>query len=324
MLWKADQKREREDVSSILSSLNESRDDSVDVSLISSKDDIDSIIKDDASSWNVPAHDELDDKVPSSIVDSESEVASVFQMGTEKFMGSEKHYLSENFNLSVSNLNPDESEYQVDPKLKALKGKVKRVSRRKDGFVKTDYLGKATMPVEENKETKLKNDKRTYTGSITYTGPKENAMVSENEINNASRLHNYKSKEGEGVPLNSFDQKVKPINQDITQESEISNTVSFFAALDNMKPSDIPYSVYRNNKIREGETLLRRELEPIYEENNKSDAITESKTLERNSLQKESTIYQFSGKSVELKELDNSQKYPQSKLIKSAHNIKTN
>ena len=150
--------------------------------------------------------------------------------------------------------------------------------------------------MRRNKETKLKNDKRAYTGSITYTGPKENAMVSENEINNASRLHNYKSREGEGIPLNSFDNKVKPINQDITQESEVSNTVSFFAALDNMKSSEIPYSVYRNNKIREGETLLKKELEPIYEENNKSDAITESKTLDRDSSQNDNRADQFYGK----------------------------
>jgi hypothetical protein len=277
---------------------------------------------DDSSTLDLQDNNPMIGGFPSSIVDSESEVASVFQMGTEKFMGSEKHYLSENFNLSVSNANPDESEYQVDPKLKALKGKVKRVSRRKDGFIKTDYSGKATMPVEEKKETKLKNDKRAYTGATSYTGPKVTAMVSEQEINNTSRLHNYKSKEGEGVPLNSFDHKVKPMNQDVSQDSEVSNTVSFFSALDNMKSDDIPYSVYKNNRIREGGTILKKELEPISEENNKSDAITESKTIDRDSSQNENKNDQYYGKSVELKELDNSHKYQQSKLIKSAHNIK--
>lgn len=321
VLWKADQKREKEEVSSILDSLNESRDDSVDSSLVINNDHISSIEGDDSSAWNSRSNDEFADKVPSSIVDGESEVASVFQMGTEKFMGSEKHYLSENFNLSVSNA-PTE-DYQADPRLQAMRSKVKRVSRRKEGFVKMEYSGKATMPVEEKKEEKLKMPKKMYTGSTTYTGPKNEAMVSENEAQNRSRLHDYSKKEGDGIPLNSFDMNMKQNAGDHSQDSETSNPMSFFTAMENMKANEMPYSVYRNNKIREGGTLLKKELEPIDEERTKSDGITESKTIDRDTSQGENRGDKMYGKSVELKlDLDNSQKHPNSKLFKSAQNIK--
>jgi hypothetical protein len=241
------------ETSSFLDSLNESRDDSINDSISNN------------------AYDQNE---------GGSEVASVFNMGTEKFMGSEKHFMSEKFEYSESNAGQtiDDASSINTANFQNLKKKVRRVSKRKDGPVKMDYTGKASMPVE-SPQANLKGKNQIYTGSISYTGPKGNAMVSENEINNSRRLFNYDDKEGEGIRLTT-DENQKENEPSKEQENPSESSMSFFAAMSKYE-NEKTESIMKANLIKEGMSYLKKPLETIAEENNKSEAFTESKTMDK-------------------------------------------
>lgn len=92
--WKMDQRKEKLDVSSVLDSLNESRDDSINSSIFLQDDDISDVPRDMGSAWS-QSNIAGNPKGTSVVGSNQSEVDSVFKMGTEKFMGSEKHYMGE-------------------------------------------------------------------------------------------------------------------------------------------------------------------------------------------------------------------------------------
>jgi len=228
IIWKADQKKQKEQQSSFLSSLNESRDDSIDSSLYFNQNQISKVDFDDTSSaWNSQYNGGFLGQAPSTI-DNQSEVESVFKMGTEKYLGSENHYMSEKFDISMSNANLDDETSPGNQITQGNKKKIKRVSRRKEGFVKLEYAGQGSMPVS-NPTNKLNANKSAYTGAISYTGPRNNNMVSENDLSSmkSKRLHDYHNrKEGEGVPLKDEDEK------ECNNQSHDSQPLSFFAAME--------------------------------------------------------------------------------------------
>ena len=99
--WREDSKRPKEDVSSILDSLNESRDDSINSSIFLQDDDISAVPKDTQS--DLGSHMGFTGKSVSSITGGKSEIDSVFKMGTEQWMGSEKHTMIDNVAYQESN-----------------------------------------------------------------------------------------------------------------------------------------------------------------------------------------------------------------------------
>lgn len=276
VLWKADQKRILKDVSSILDSLNESRDDSIESSIFS--------YRDDASSSGKSKNGHLKGLFGNSSIDNtESEVASVFNMGTEKFMGSEKHYMSDKFDYSESNFDGNtiggmSSVGESGTKWKAPKTRPNRGAGRSNGFVKMSYTGKASVPVNTPQVTLNPSKKKAYTGAGTYTGPQKDSMVSENELNNSKRLHDYSTREGEGVPLHTFDEKKEEEQLNKTAQSDKPANFSLFAAMNNHEKEKVN-SLKKERNIKEGRSNLKEELEIIEEEKTKSDAITDSKTL---------------------------------------------
>jgi hypothetical protein len=289
VLWKMDQKKPRKDVSSILDSLNESRDDSIDSSLFMQNQDISHVPKDGTLEWDSQSNNGFAGKAPSSI-SGMSEVASVFNMGTEKYMGSEKHYMSENFDYAASNAGvtlEGLSSTDGNERLKGLYQKPKRVDKRKEGPVKLSYTGKETTPVENKPTNKLKSSKRAYSGAISYTGPKKmEAMVSELEINNSSKLHDYSKREGVGIPLKSVDDGQKDLNK--TDNSDGPNNFSLFALMKNHEEEKVNRMRMTGN-IKDGSSNMKQnaDLETIVEEKTKSDLFTESKTMDKDTTQGE-------------------------------------
>ena len=230
IIWKEEQKLLKEEKRSFLSSLNESRDDSIDSSLYLNQEHLSKISNDDSSDWNSQSNYDYLNQVPSS-VDGMSDVTSVFKMGTEKFMGSEKHYMSENFEIPMTNTEIDDESSAVDSNGQRSKRRIRRVNRRKDGPVKVGYTGQVSVPIEkpQNKLNTATN-KRSYLGAASYTGPKNDAIISENEIANAKniRLHDYlNNKEGQGVPLEATENKTS------NKETKEPQQMSFFAAMEN-------------------------------------------------------------------------------------------
>eukprot|EP00344_Euplotes_crassus_P001700 CAMPEP_0196999998 /NCGR_PEP_ID=MMETSP1380-20130617/5056_1 /TAXON_ID=5936 /ORGANISM="Euplotes crassus, Strain CT5" /LENGTH=618 /DNA_ID=CAMNT_0042417137 /DNA_START=267 /DNA_END=2123 /DNA_ORIENTATION=+ len=281
--WRMDQRNKRLDVSSFLDSLNESRNDSINSSIFLQDNDISDVPRDMGSVWS-QSNIAGNPKGTSVTGSNQSEVDSVFKMGTEKFMGSEKHYMGEE-NIKYEESNADgQSSTSSNAYLKGLFKKPGRVSRRKDGPVKM-YTGKETAPVSKgdaNLTEKNKPKKKGYKGAETYSGiKKREELVTENEINNRSRLHNYNNKEGEGVPLNSMDQKdISELNK--TNQSDNNNNFSLFEIMKNKEEEKLN-SLRRSGKLPEGFSNMKKkqELETITEEKTKSDAFTESKTIER-------------------------------------------
>lgn len=96
--------KQKPDVSSILDSLNESRDDSINSSIFMQAQNISNVPKDTGSDCASHSQFGFTGKAQSTILGSESEVESVFKMGTEKFMGSENHDLAENIAYDPSNI----------------------------------------------------------------------------------------------------------------------------------------------------------------------------------------------------------------------------
>jgi hypothetical protein len=219
--------------------------------------------------------------VPSSI-NGGSEVASVFNMGTEKYMGSEKHYMSENFEYAASNAGMSSGDGNA--RLQGLFKKPKRVDKRKEGPVKLMYTGKETTPVESKATNKLKSKRIAYAGATSYTEPvKTESMVSELEINKSSRLNNYSQREGTGIPLKQGDNDFNKVDTD-----EGLNNISLFTLMKSHEEEKVNRLRTAHN-ITDGISNMKlvSDLETITEEKTKSDAFTESKITDKDISQED-------------------------------------
>lgn len=301
-IWRADQrKKQQESVSSVLSSLNESRDDSIDSSLYLASEQASKIEKDGSSVWSSNINGTHPNKGPNSISDATSDVSSVYKLGTEQWMGSEKHEMSENFKFSETNTNTDnqsnlDDPYKPDPRLAAMRKKVKRVSKKNGDVQNKEYTGKATMPVETNTD-KLKPAKQGYTGAFSYTGPKNEAMVTQNELDSKKRVSKFDTEEGKGVPLNTFDEKDKKGG---LNDSENSGQLSFLETLQ-QKENERYYNMLKAKNIREGKSNLKESLEIIDEERTSNTPLSEWRTLDKDNSQGDSKLKDRTfGKSVQL------------------------
>jgi hypothetical protein len=197
-------------------------------------------------------------------------------MGTEKFMGSEKHYMSENFEYAASNAGMSSGDGNA--RLQGLFKKPKRVDKRKEGPVKLTYTGKETTPVESKATNKLKSKRVAYTGATTYTEPvKAESMVSELEINKSSRLNDYSIREGTGIPLKQDDNDLKKVDTD-----EGLNNISLFTLMKSHEEEKVNRLRTAHN-ITDGISNMKlvSDLETITEEKTKSDAFTESKITDK-------------------------------------------
>jgi len=137
-------------------------------------------------------------------------------------------------------------------------------------------------------------------------------MVTENEVNNAGRLHDYNKREGQGIPLHSVDEKdQKDLNQ--TNNSDKPANFSLFEIMKN-KEEDKLNSLKKSGMIKDGSSKMKNpdtELETIQEEKTKSDAFTESKTIERDLTKEESSMKKLGNGNSEVASLnENSINYP--------------
>lgn len=85
----------------------------------------------------------------------------------------------------------------------------------------------------------LKN-KRGYTGAVTIEAQKPKSIVPEGEFyhRNKRKLHNYEEKEGEGIPLNTFDNKLDDLMdrpEEEEQDDEEPQAMNFLAAMDSQE-----------------------------------------------------------------------------------------